>query len=373
MAWAAVPELSVVSSDGDGGGSVLLTAPPSRYALELMAQPVQLLERQRQGAPAAALTCRPRQYLFNTAEGLQRQATERGLQLDGVGSVLFTRLRDGAAGGLSGLIYSLLERGAPRLEVYGPKGSAAMVSSMQQAYLRRGPELATAEFSGALGECWQDEDVVVVPAVLTGRGASAAGAEAGGVNPGCPFCTGRIAVPQQSGDGGEQPAADEPRPAKRQRQDPVAPAAGARESLCYVCYIPATGDGRPEREAGEADDGAGRQGGSVLDDSASSTSSDSGDEAEGHGHASWALVVVDVSSAALVWELDGHPSLACLRARRHPGCISALTVLHLSPSRVQRSEEYLRWMEALGPCPLPKSLDANHAPGLTCWWLQAQM
>ena len=354
MAWAAVPELSVVSSDGDGGGSVLLTAPPSRYALQLMAQPAELLERQRQGAPAAALSCRPRQYLFNTAEGLQRQATERGLQLDGVGSVLFTRLRDGAAGGLSGLVYSLLERGAPRLEVYGPKGSAAMVSSMQQAYLRRGPELATAEFSGGLGECWQDEDVVVVPAVLTGRGASAAGAEAGGVNPGCPFCTGRIAVPQHSGDGGEQPSANEPRPAKRQRQDPVEPAA-AREALCYVCYIPATGDDTPERGVGEAD-GAGRQGGSVLDDSASSTSSDSGDEAD--AHASWALVVVDVSSAALVWELDGHPSLACLRAGRHPGCISALTVLHLSPSRVQRSEEYLKWMEALGP--LPNSLDANH-------------
>ena len=147
----ALPTLRVLSSDGAGGDSVLLTVAPSAHALALLGQPLKLLERQRRGL--AVLSPAPRQYLFDAGEGLQRQAAERGAKLDGVGACLLTRLRGGAAGGLSGLVYALLERGAARLEIYGPPGAARFVEALRQAFLRRGPELATAKFSGAEGEC----------------------------------------------------------------------------------------------------------------------------------------------------------------------------------------------------------------------------
>jgi hypothetical protein len=233
---AATPSVQVVCSvgGGSGGSSLLLTLPPSPYAASLLQQPARLLalqqQQQQQQQPTgggrgasgrsssrntgrdprsvqpplllcSAAACTPRQYLFNAAEGLQRHAADARVRLGGVSTLFCTRLHGGAAGGLSGLVYALADRGAERLEVYGPRGCGALLGAMRAAYLRRRhPEVASAEFSGSLGESWRDEDLVVVPVLLEtpdgGDGLSGAGAERGegeGPNPPCPLCTGEPA------------------------------------------------------------------------------------------------------------------------------------------------------------------------------------
>jgi hypothetical protein len=73
------------------------------------------------------------------------------------------------------------------------------------------------------------------------------------------------------------------------------------------------------------------------------------------------FVIVDVSDASLLGELERHPALACLRARRHRqlhrssgtrahssssvgGC-RGLTVVHASPAHVQSTDGYREWIQ----------------------------
>ena len=193
------PTVDIVCGDGwGGGGSLLLTIAPSPYALSLLCQPRQLRDQLLQPAGLPVRTA-PRQYLFNACEGLQRHAADTHTQLGGIGTLFCSRLHGGAAGGLSGLVYALADRGSARLEVYGPPGTASLLAAMRQGYLRRRyPEVAPAEFSGALGEFWQDEDVLVYPVLLRGGGGrehcAETAADGAPVNPYCPMCTGRIKV-----------------------------------------------------------------------------------------------------------------------------------------------------------------------------------
>ena len=170
-------------------------------------------------------------------------------------------------------------------KVYGPAGTTRFVEAMRAGFLRRSPELATAEFSGELGECWQDEDVVIVPLLLGSEETHAAAQRereterSGGItNPGCPFCTGRIAGPTHDiavgastgaegnaetidrGQRGVRDTADSAGsaggagpPAKRQRREPSPHRiASVAPSMCYVCYVPCPDDDFPSPQPQQA-------------------------------------------------------------------------------------------------------------------------
>ena len=227
-----------------------------------------------------------------------------------------------------------------------------------------------------------------MPALLRGqlergRGGGGGGGGAGCDNPGCPFCTGRIAVPRSSDDDDGQPPAKRQRSERSERASPAARPAPAEPSLCYICYIlaglssspaspapaasaeaaaaaapasaasPAGFPADTPAEASDDDEGDDDDDGSDPDSSSSSSAesdSDGSDDSEEAAAValSWVLLVVDVSEASLLWELHTHPALACLLAGKHSRYYTGITVLHLSRAHVQITPEYHEWVDAIG-------------------------
>lgn len=132
----------------------VLTAPTSSLAQSSRAEFVTLgtgggpVTRLKRSEPANAVVVNGKAYLFDVGDGVQRQLAGAKIPLQSVRGIFISHHHIDHNGGLAPLVVTrwLLNSHAP-LPVFGPPGTADMVSAVAQAY--RATELAPIAIGGA--------------------------------------------------------------------------------------------------------------------------------------------------------------------------------------------------------------------------------
>lgn len=79
---------------------------------------------------------RGNRYLFNVGEGLQRFTMEHKQRISKIGSIFLTRLSPMTVGGLTGVLLTLADTGRSKLQVHGPRGTAALLVATRSFFMR---------------------------------------------------------------------------------------------------------------------------------------------------------------------------------------------------------------------------------------------
>lgn len=87
---------------------------------------------------AISLSCNVGRYLFDAPEGAQRTIVQGKAKLRGMNTIFLTSLRPEDCGGLSGMLFTLADRGTKEVTIVGPENTAAYISTMRNFLARYG-------------------------------------------------------------------------------------------------------------------------------------------------------------------------------------------------------------------------------------------
>ncbi|EFJ22319.1 hypothetical protein SELMODRAFT_416540 [Selaginella moellendorffii] len=110
------------------------------------------------------------QYLVNVPEGFSRLVLEHRIRpCAKLSCLVLTSIRPVAAGGIGGLILRLAQDGHEKLEVTGPRGSAAFVHALRHIFRWRHPKVFVSEWTEGNVPVFEDEYVVIFPILASGN------------------------------------------------------------------------------------------------------------------------------------------------------------------------------------------------------------
>ena len=81
--------------------------------------------------PCLQVNVNVERYQFDAPEGAQRTIVQGKAKLRNLNTIFLTSLRPEDTGGLSGMIFTLADRGARKVTIVGPENTAALIATMR--------------------------------------------------------------------------------------------------------------------------------------------------------------------------------------------------------------------------------------------------